>query len=437
MNLSGFKAARDWLSWRSLVIIAPVFLLTVKGWIGAVTVLAFVGATAFLVSQRATLASLPLSPWQKALALALCGPFMAVVIAQTIRGQFYLPNWDNTLRLVFAAVIFVALCKGWLSRPARPSVSELWLRYSFPACMIWTLVDRPAWTSAWGSDRITTYFVDPLSFGSLCLLIAVLSLVGLSFYWSRMSVGERLLSGLGGLCGLYLSAQSGSRTGWLALPIVLLLWAWLFGVRAYGRRLTWALVLLGCLAALAMIALQPVLTEKIQLAIQEIIHYQWNGMNEDGSVAMRISFYRMALFYLSQNPWGGWGDVGWMQLMHSPELAVYASEFTRNFPKNGFHNEVLTSAVRSGVWGLISSLCLFMVPIAWCTRQIRQQAELSGAHLSALAALFFVLHLFITGMTTEVTHLIFLASFVGLGTAVLTSEARAAIQSPQPTNSAS
>ena len=107
--------------------------------------------------------------------------------------------------------------------------------------------------------------------------------------------------------------------------------------------------------------------------------------------------------------------------MNDPELLVYASEFARDFPRNGFHNEILTKTVRSGIWGLLSSLAFFLLPMQWAIRQIRSETKDAPRH-QALFILFFMLHLLIAGMTTEVTNLIFLGSFIGITMAVLLGE---------------
>jgi O-antigen ligase len=58
--------------------------------------------------------------------------------------------------------------------------------------------------------------------------------------------------------------------------------------------------------------------------------------------------------------------------MNSPEIVQYASVYARNFPEHGFHNEILTSAVRSGIWGLLSSLALFFFPIIWAVKILKK-----------------------------------------------------------------
>ena len=176
-----------------------------------------------------------------------------------------------------------------------------------------------------------------------------------------------------------------------------------------------ALLLMGGISLF--IPLQPVLVEKIYLALSEGRNYHWNSLKPDNSVGMRISFYRMAVFYFLENPLKGWGDLGWMKLMDSPEISQYTTAFTRDFAKNGFHNEVFTSAVRSGIWGLISSIALLFIPVVFA---INIQSKITSYTLKFLTIflIIFMTHMIAAGMTTEVTNLVFLSSFIGLSLSI-------------------
>ena len=219
------------------------------------------------------------------------------------------------------------------------------------------------------------------------------------------------------LTGLYLSVMSGSRTGWLVLPFFLFIWMRYFALQQYGkaRAILGSLLLMG--GILLFIPLQPVLVEKIYLAISEVSNYHWNTLNLDNSVGMRISFYRMAVFYFIENPFKGWGDLGWMKLIDSPEISQYTTAFTRDFAKNGFHNEVLTSAVRSGIGGLISSIALLFIPVFFAIN-IQSKSSSYTMKFLTLFLLIFMIHMIVAGMFTEVTNLVFLASFIGLSLSI-------------------
>ena len=414
---------KELISFRSLVIVSPVFLLTVKHWTNLVVLVVFLGSLFFLLQRK----ELPLQDtdelrrWRWIIVLTLTGPVLAVGMGQLLRGEFYPPNFDAPLRIALCAPIFLAISKGWLNIEGKEPITFLWMKYCFPLTLIWTFTYRPSWTTNWGSHLITTYFVDVLSFGSLTLLFALLSFAALTFFWSRLSWLLRFISIASVLIGLYLSVKSGSRTGWLNMPVFLIVWALGFSLPTYGRLRTLLLLFLILITAGMFIQSSPYIMSKVLAAINEISNYHWDAKSTEGSADIRISFYRMALFYFLHNPIKGWGDLGWKELMNSPEIVQYASEYARNFPEHGFHNEILTSAVRSGIWGLVGSIAFFLFPIIWALKILQKSINVDSKFFGFFI-LFFMLHMLLAGMTTEVTNLVFLASFLGLTISVLVGE---------------
>ena len=85
---------------------------------------------------------------------------------------------------------------------------------------------------------------------------------------------------------------------------------------------------------------------------------------------------------------------------------------------NGFHNEIITSAVRSGVWGLVSATAFFSVPaLAAASHLGRHHSDTTRA--IALVSLVFITHLFMAALDTEVNNLVFLSAFNGLSLATM------------------
>ena len=418
-NLRRWEFWRELISFRSLVIVSPVFLLTVKHWTNLVVLVVFVGSLFFLFRKKEVSPqdNYEVRRWRWIIALTLTGPVLAVGMGQLLRGEFYPPNFDAPLRIALCAPIFLAISYGWLFIEGKDPITFLWVKYTFPGMLLWTFIDRPSWSTSWGANRITTYFVDPLSFGSLTLLFSLSSIAALNFFWQKLTVTHRIFMFIAVLTGLYLSVMSGSRTGWLVLPFFLFIWMRYFALQQYGkaRAILGSLLLMG--GILLFIPLQPVLVEKIYLAISEVSNYHWNTLNLDNSVGMRISFYRMAVFYFIENPFKGWGDLGWMKLIDSPEISQYTTAFTRDFAKNGFHNEVLTSAVRSGIGGLISSIALLFIPVFFAIN-IQSKSSSYTMKFLTLFLLIFMIHMIVAGMFTEVTNLVFLASFIGLSLSI-------------------
>ena len=422
-KLRRWEFMRELISFRSLVIVSPVFLLTVKHWTNLVVLVVFVGSLFFLLRKKEVSRqdTDELRRWRWIIALTLAGPLLAVGMGQLLREEFYPPNFDAPLRIALCAPILLAISRGWLYKDGAQPITFLWMKYCFPLTLIWTFTYRPSWTTNWGAHVITTYFVDVLSFGSLTLLFALLSFAALTFFWPRLSWLNRFISIASVLIGFYLSVGSGSKTGWLNLPVFLIIWVLGFSLPNYGRLRTSLLLFIFLISAVIFIQSNSFFTNKFLRAVNEISNYQWNKLNGEGSVRERISFFRMAVFYFLQNPILGWGDLGWRVLIDSPELVKFAPEVVRKFPEHGFHNEILTSAVRSGIWGLVSSITFFLFPIIWAVKILLKSINVD-LKLFGFFILFLMLHMLLAGMSTEVTNLVFLASFLGITISVLVGE---------------
>jgi len=287
--------------------------------------------------------------------------------------------------------------------------------------LIWTLFFRVNWPTFWGPEGITTFFVDPLTFGSYTLLFALISLLGLSECWDKLGLANRCFCALGVLSGFYLSITSGSRTGWFNLPIFLGIWAFFVLKPKLGVRRTSLLIALLMLILFVALVSNSYLLNKFILIWTEILDYKFYATNADSSVGLRLSFYRMGLTYFLERPFAGWGDLGWLYEINRPELMQFASYYARESPKHGFHNEIITNSVRSGIWGLFASISLFIFVLVRAIQGLRLKS--TGEHrLISLTLLVFISHLFIAGLTTEITNLVFLSSFIGLTLAVLLGE---------------
>ena len=405
-----------------LVLISPVFFLTVKHWTNLVVLILFAGCLYLLICDRGSDSPFSRSKGRRyVVCVMLAAPLVAVAVGQLLRFNFYSPNWDGPLRLVLCIPIFLSIANGKLTIQLNNCICRMWLTLALPLTLLWTLFFRVNWPTTWGLVYLTTYFVDPLTFGSYTLLFALLTLLGLSELWSKLDLTARCLCALAILSGFYLSLTSGSRTGWFNLPIFIGIWAIWILRPALGGKKTALLVIVFMAFLTVFLSSNHYLLDKFFLAWTEISDYKTNEMNADTSVGMRLSFFRMGLTFFIERPFSGWGDLGWMLQINQVELMQFASQNARESPKHGFHNEIITNLVRSGVWGLMASIGLFGVVLKRAIQGLRLKS--TGDHrLVSLTLLVFISHLFIVGLTTEITNLVFLSSFIGLTLAVLLGE---------------
>ncbi len=402
--------------------LAPIFTLTVRGWTTLTLVLAAVLSLALLLLDRnsnLTQKQVPQDPttknneqfWVWLMIITFASPVLAVLISQSLRHDWVWRSYDAPMRFLVAIPVFLCVYKRNLP------VMKFW-QWSFPLLVITTLIIMPFLPkSGWAlvPGRVSTYFVDPLTFGHITLTFGLLSL----FVVNQLKQ-ENLLSnaikilGLG--VGIYLSLMSGSRTGWVALPFVLILW-WLssFGTKNLLKNLVLG-ASFSLLAAFAIYQLSTTVRERSSLAINEISHYTLNKENPYNSVGARLSMAREGFYFFNMSPWMGWGDEGYKEHINDPSIVQFADPIVRNLPFGaGFHNEFTTNAVHYGVWGLISTALVFFVPLALFLKAYRRRINTQAA----LIGITYVLCELASSMTTEVWNLKFTAALSAIIISVL------------------
>lgn len=396
------------------LILSPIFFFSVRHWMNIVVLLFFIFSL-FYIKKTKNINN-NINGIQLLCIISLVGPFFSILISQLIRGEFYPPNFDNPLRILMCAPIFYAVSEGWLIQKNEKSIAILWATVSLPLALIFTTIFFPSWRSTWGVNQFTTYFVDLLSFGNLTLLFSLLTLLGLSWNLNILNQANKIICITGIILGILLSIKSGTRTGWLALPAYMLIWFFFVGRSKFTISKSISFLLLKSLIVVILAQANPLFIDKIYLAINQLMSYKWDGVFTSGSADGRITFARMGAFYFWQRPFAGWGDTGWLKMIDSIDMSYYTTESIRLIPLAGFHNEIITNSVRSGIWGLSSSLILFFTPI-YLSIKFYQFSK-----FTALFLFYFTLHQFLAGLTTEVTNLTFLSSFFGFFISVLLGE---------------
>lgn len=362
---------------------APLFLVTIRGWSSAVLFVAALCAAVALAQRRASpfVAVAERSATMR-MAVVLLLPVASILISSAFRGKFAAPMFDSPSR--FAAAIPILL---------------LVVHYRFSV-----------------GDRMATYFADPLTFGQYMMTLGLMSLASINLFGKDRPPLIAFKCAAAAL-GFYLSIRSGSRTGWLAMPIVI---AYLALPRHRQLRARNVALALGVVAVLLVSSYEfsQTVRDRIDAAQQDYASYHFSGIAPDTSAGLRITFLRIGTYLAATHPLGGLGDTGFESALKAPELAAFASPYARSFALHaGFHNELMTNAVRSGIWGILSTLALFIVPMVIFVRAIRSPDRDRVAN--GTMGLVFMICQIVSGMTTEVFNLKFTASFSAIFIAAL------------------
>lgn len=244
-------------------------------------------------------------------------------------------------------------------------------RVRVPATWLWAgLASGSLAASAWAVwQRIIEHTTranghEPLHailFGNLGLLLGLLCLAGLSWSFARR---ERwpwsLLLTAGGLAGLITSALSGSRGGWIGLPLAI----WVL-YRGHGRRLplSWRVTLVAALMALlgSLYAIpQTGVATRVDSAISGVRQYV-AGDDEMTSVSARLDMWRGSSQLIFERPVLGWGDSGYQAAMRKRGAQGEQDPSLGRFWHA--HNDVLDAWVKRGLPGLLALLALYFMPL--------------------------------------------------------------------------
>lgn len=396
------------------LIISPLFLLTISGWMTRIVSVCALLAIYVLYKNKTKNHDFSLknktSFYKKLLSATLALPLFAIFLGQSFRGQYTWSYYDSPAHILVGLFVLLATAKAG-------SHVVKWMSYSFPIVTLLALANILIDPNLhWGATRLSTQAVDPLMFGSLSLTFGLLSLISIKLH-DHHSKWLILYKLIGFATGIYLSIASGSRTGWLALPIIGFLW--LYFNRA---KFTLPTKIIGILSILTFITsayfLSSNVQQRVDITAKEVLAYQWNTdtPSDNTSVGARISFARMAVFLLAQKPLSGWGDGNFESVINDPALNFSTFETKKVALEAGFHNDITANMVRSGIWGLIATVALFLIPALFFIRNMRSKYKKQRD--VAFLALAFLVCQFVSSLSMEIFNLRYSASFYGLMLAV-------------------
>ncbi|MEQ6890049.1 O-antigen ligase family protein [Halomonas sp. CS7] len=321
-------------------------------WLGLLGLLALMGR---LIPGWLRVRPLCRLGWGLALILLLFGASQLAMAAY--HGEL-LGLWPLVVPVLLALLALPAL-HAWL-----PSLTWLWTGLALGGMTtgVWAL-----WQALNGVRRASGH--EPLHailYGNLSLLSGVLCLAGIGWALNgpRRS-GWLALLALGALGGVAASVLSGTRGGWVALPLILLVFQRGFGRwLPRGKAAAWWLgagVLLAALYVLPQTGVQ----HRVSLAVAEVEHYLTGEEAKTSSVTTRLEMWQGALGLIVERPLLGHGEAGYEEGVRS---RVKAGEIDRAVLAHAHaHNDLLDAWAKRGVPGLVALLGLYLLPL-WLFR---------------------------------------------------------------------
>lgn len=397
-----------------LLFSSPLFVLVHQDWSNFVLMIGSLLSLIILIRTSSSDYSdaMPASNLQSVLLIvSFSSIFVATFSAGIFRGKIDWQLLDSPSRFLLAIPVFLfvrntVFLNGHSVR--RFAVASIGITFLY---QVFTQSQQH-----WSADRMSTHFADPLTFGYICLGLAFISFSTAIPYFSS-NKWESFFTCIISSIGIWMSIKTASRTGWLAVPFVILAFAY-----SYYREINLKTIFLVFTASIFLLSagywLSPTIQSRSTSTIEEIKSYSFDGIAQDTSIGMRITFIRMAIDLIAKEPLIGLGDSQNNKIISPESVTKYASQHAQEFAySSGFHNETLTNGVQSGLFAAISTISLFLIPGLIYTTAL--QSSNVRTRQSGLMGIVFVLVFFISSMSTEVFGLKYTTSFYATISAIL------------------
>ncbi len=346
-----------------------------------------------------------------AFALAMASPVLAIFMSQAYHGNFDSQYYDWAFRFLLAIPIFLALRQTNLRTITV-------LQFGLPLGALAGLVMLTLHPYMWDPSRATTsQAFNLIHFGDTALILGFLSLFSIN--WDRKDPALVLmLKFCGFLAGIYMSIQSGQRGGWIAIPPLLLLW-----VMAHNRENLWLKFSVAIMAVIASIWLSYAMIEVVRYRMDMIANDlgDYAHSNKDTSLGIRLQLWQAALHLFIENPFFGVGPDGFARAMPALNASGMLTPEAARMGNAEVHNEILAKCAGTGLFGLISILSVYLVPLFIFWRSAKSTTP--TVRMAGFMGICLILGFFIFGLTVEIFNLIMTSAFFSLTLAVLMAAA--------------
>ena len=245
----------------------PALTLLLHGGASAMSIAAAVISLVLLLSPKPWTGLAPIQ-WDYVdtrLCLAMASPLAAVLIAEMWHGVVEPSTLDSPSRFLAAAPLFLVLRQG-LPRTLT------WTDLSFALGALASLGILLIAPQNSGVDRVSSQFLNAIHYGDIALVLGALSILSLN-WWRKDCLLVRIIKIAGLIAGLAASVLTGSRGGWIAMPVVTAL---ILYVRSGNKSRRWNVLLpLAIMAILAGVyAFSPAARDRVSNISSDLIHYK-------------------------------------------------------------------------------------------------------------------------------------------------------------------
>ncbi|QBQ98100.1 O-antigen ligase family protein [Paraburkholderia pallida] len=330
------------------------------------------------------------APWREYrwYTAAMLAPLAVVVVQQLLLGYWAPHQFDALSRLTLALPIFLLLAR----LPSRRLTVLGWgCALGALAASAWVIVDRPpgGWSD---TERLSNYYTNAIPFGDTALLFAFLAVF--TFGWDRKLRPLALVVKLAALvAGGFVSYLSGTRGGWIAVPVFALLLGVQYGWFSHWKRVVVTLALLA-VAAGALFSTSGI-RHRVAEAGSDFALMQRG--DKDTSVGLRLQLWNASVTLFERHPVYGVGKGHLEQALG--ELAQHG-EASQQIVNERAHSDFFSAIAEMGAVGAATLLLLYFGTSIYFWRACRAaDTVIRTAGCSGLAVSFSTI---LFGLTIDV-----------------------------------
>lgn len=216
--------------------------------------------------------------------------------------------------------------------------------------------------------------------GDICMSLGMFSLVLIFYFLQKKNHWGVLLAILGLGFGVFGSFLSTARGGWVGVPVIVLVIFYCYRQYISKKAFLVIFTLLSTLVAGTVIMPNSPIVNRINNAIHDINYYENNRPNT--SLGLRFDMWKSALYIARENPILG---VGQQHLVERKMQYAKEGLISRGAASFGHqHNQFLDDQSKRGVIGLVGLLAIFLFPLVFFWKTMRNNAQTQAHTLATL-----------------------------------------------------
>jgi O-antigen ligase len=247
-----------------------------------------------------------------------------------------------------------------------------------------------------------TGFQIVIAYGNDSFLLALLALAAVGFFSTHKKYTLLALCVIAAILGMTAFMLSGTRGGWLATPLALLvLWSYRKTLKVRLQLLIVTLIFALTLILLLNPNIQTL--ERLKIANSNFDRY-FSGGIINTSTGLRLEMWKSALYSFKENPIFGSGEYGNKAYRKKQIDQGLVSSAVYKF--NHAHNELLTALSHRGLVGFLSILSIYLVPL-WLFSKVLFSKQLKAnpdKKVMALGGCLISLSYFSYGLTQSMLY---------------------------------